>query len=71
MEQQKTRNQTILLTVANAIGLNICPLNLSGQSVGVGFVPIDIPQGVSLVSNPLATEANRVQYLIMNAPDGF
>ncbi|MBT5706223.1 MAG: hypothetical protein HOI66_07860 [Verrucomicrobia bacterium] len=70
MEQKRIQTAKSLVIVAGVVGITACA-NVFGQSVGVGFAPIEIPQGFSLVSNPLATGANRVQDLIGNAPDGF
>jgi len=70
MEHTRNDIKKSLAVIAGVIGLSASG-HVLGQSVGVGFAPIDVPQGFSLLANPLASGANRVQDLITNAPDGF
>jgi hypothetical protein len=69
MEKHKFRSLNGLI-VSGLASLTLVSA-VQAQSVGVGFAPVEIPQGFSLISNPLATGSNKVQDLITNAPDGF
>ncbi len=44
---------------------------LCAQGAGIGFEPVAIPQGYSLLSNPFSSGANRIEDLFGDAPDGF
>ncbi len=69
MEPQKTRKQ--ILTPAVALSLSLSATNLSGQSLGNSWQPVEITEGHTLIANPLETGANRVWELFTDVPDGF
>ena len=46
-------------------------LAVQGQSVGVGFHLVELPQGSSLISNPFQSGSNLVSSLFSDVPDGF
>ncbi len=46
-------------------------LAAQGQSVGVGFHLVELPQGSSLISNPFQSGSNLVSSLFSDVPDGF
>lgn len=59
------------LLIAGVASLTFTTAELRGQSVGVGFNIIELPQGSSLVSNPFQMGSNLVSELFMAVPDGF
>lgn len=70
MDHKPRKSPKNLLKLASAVAA-LAHVSALGQAVGIGFVPIDIPQGFSLVANPFASNANQVQDLISTPPDGF
>ena len=61
---QRLRHYGCALLLASALASQ-------GQSVGVGFHLVELPQGSSLISNPLQSGSNLVSSLFVDTPDGF